>query len=255
MSVDNRNELQNDGQKEPLLKLLVTAGVGSRRKVTALIKQNKIAVNGSIIDSFTFPVNMQKDTITVNDKPLKLIQTHTIVLMMNKPAGILSTTRDERGRTTIIDILPPVYRDMNVYPAGRLDKNSTGLIVLTNDGELTYMLTHPKFEHEKEYLVSLMGILSRDEKTSLEKGIQLEDGFTYPAIVKEVKTYQPYNYSITIHEGRKHQVRRMFEKTGHRVLALKRTRIGQLELGRLEEGKVRELTTGERALLLSRRRE
>jgi pseudouridine synthase len=144
---------------------------------------------------------------------------------------------------------------MNLYPAGRLDKMSTGLIILTNDGELTYTLTHPKFEHEKEYLVSTRDTLTPDEKASLEKGIQLKDGLTYPAVIKEVRTYQPFNYSITIHEGRKHQVRRMFEKTGHTVLALKRIRIGTLDLGNLVEGEVRELHTTERARLLSSKRQ
>jgi 23S rRNA pseudouridine2605 synthase len=254
MSKGDDSSGQNSRRGKPLLKLLVNSGLGSRRKVTALIKQNRITVNGKSIDSFTFPVDIQKDHITVDGEPLGLTQASPVVLMLNKPAGVLSTVRDERGRTTVISILPLKYQEMKLYPAGRLDKNSTGLIILTNDGELTYMLTHPKFEHEKEYLVSIRNMLTASEKISLEKGIQLENSITYPAAIKEVTVHKPYNYSITIHEGRKHQVRRMFEKTGHTVLALKRVRIGQLTLGNLEEGEVRELKNREIEQLLSNKR-
>lgn len=255
VSTDNEGLHPHYRCKEPLLKLLVNAGLGSRRKVTTLIKQNRITVNGISVDNFTFQVDVQKDAIAVDGRSLRLAQTPTIVLMLNKPAGVLSTTKDERGRPTVIGILPPKYRDMKLYPAGRLDKNSTGLLILTNDGTLTYTLTHPKFEHEKEYLVSIRYTLTTNDKISLEKGMQLEDGFTYPAIIKEVKMFPPYNYSITIHEGRKNQVRRMFEKTGHTVLALKRIRIGKLTLGHLEESKVRELQAREIEQLLSSQRE
>ena len=248
--MDKQNLKQNAGQKGPLLKLLVNAGLGSRRNVAGLLKQKRVCVNGNIVDNFNFPVNLRADTIAIDGKPFPITPAPRIVLMLNKPAGILSTTSDERGRTTIISILPEKYQEMNLYPAGRLDKNSTGLLLLTNDGELTYKLTHPKFEHEKEYLVFIKDKLTTQEKVILEKGIQLDDGLTHPAVIKELKNYQPFNYSIIIHEGRKRQVRRMFEKTGHHIIALKRIRIGKLNLGRLEEGKVRELTTNEIEQLL-----
>jgi 23S rRNA pseudouridine2605 synthase len=128
---------------------------------------------------------------------------------------------------------------------GRLDKDSTGLLLLTNDGELTYRLTHPKFEHEKEYLIHIEGSLKPDEKRKLEKGFELEDGMTYPVVVKEIKSPPPFNYSITMHEGRKRQVRRMLANLGYQVLAIKRIRMGNLRLGSLKEGATRELTPEE----------
>ena len=150
-----------------------------------------------------------------------------------------------------MDILPEKYRRLRVYPAGRLDKNSTGLLLLTNDGELTYQLTHPRFQHEKEYLVQLDRRLEPGGKRKLEQGLELEDGMTHPAPVREVKGLSAFNYSITIHEGRKRQVRRMFDRLGHRVLALKRIRIGNLSLGDLLEGKTSELSKKEIQSLLS----
>jgi len=169
--------------------------------------------------------------------------------VLNKPSGIMSTTSDERGRRTVIDILPEKYRHLRLYPVGRLDKDSTGLLLLTNDGELTNRLTHPRFEQEKEYLVSISDKLKTEEERKLEQGIELEDGLTHPAAIKEVDL-PPFNYSITIHEGRKRQVRRMFESLGHPVLALKRIRLGSLNLGKLKEGEIRELSAKEVKTLL-----
>jgi 23S rRNA pseudouridine2605 synthase len=135
---------------------------------------------------------------------------------------------------------------------GRLDKDSTGLLLLTNDGELTYQLTHPKFEHEKEYLIRINGALNPEEKRKLEKGFELEDGMTYPVVVGEIKTQPPFNYSLTMHEGRKRQVRRMLANLGYQVMALKRIRMGNLTLGNLREGTIRELTPEEVRALTTR---
>ena len=161
--------------------------------------------------------------------------------MLNKPKGIISSTGDKRGAKTVIDILPEKYRRIRLYPVGRLDKDSTGLIILTNDGDLTLRLTHPRFEQEKEYLVRLGQNLNPEDKIKLEKGIHLDDGKTSPAKVKVLK-YPPFSYSLTIHEGRKRQVRRMFAALGYRVLELKRIRLSSLRLGTLPEGEIRELT-------------
>ena len=150
-----------------------------------------------------------------------------------------------------MDFLPKKYRHLRLYPVGRLDKDSTGLLLLTNDGELTYRLTHPKFEHEKEYLVSIHARLQPGEKRKLEQGVELEEGITHPAIVREVEAPSPFSYCIAIHEGRKRQVRRMFESLGHHVLALKRTRIDSLSLDNLQEGKTRDLSIREVQVLLS----
>lgn len=235
----------------PLLKYLVEAGLGARRQVVSAIKQGRVTVNGKTAEGYTMPVFPGLDAITCDGKPVKFKPSEMLVFMLNKPLDVLSTTRDERGRKTVIDLLPERYSSVGLYPAGRLDYDSTGLLILTNDGNLTYRLTHPRFEHEKEYIVTISGKLTEEQKLKLEKGILLEDGMTYPAVIKEVPD-AAYTYSITIHEGRHRQVKRMFLAIGHEVKALKRVRIGRLELGGLEEGKIRKLTQAEIGKLLRR---
>jgi 23S rRNA pseudouridine2605 synthase len=235
---------------KPLIKALTEAGTGSRRRLADAIKRGKVTVNGEVAESFNHPVNPDKDTVTVDGQEIDLKPTENICLMLNKPKGYLSTIRDERGRRTVIDLLPEKYRHLRLYPAGRLDGGSTGLILLTNDGDLTYRLTHPRFEHEKEYLVHVKGKLTEFERQELERGVRLEDGMTHPAVVKTVTDSPPFNYSITIHEGRKRQVRRMFERVKHPVIELKRVRIGGLALGNLKEGKVKKLNRNEINALL-----
>jgi 23S rRNA pseudouridine2605 synthase len=161
--------------------------------------------------------------------------------MLNKPKGIISSTSDKRGAKTVVDILPKEYRQIRLYPVGRLDKDSTGLIILTNDGDLTLRLTHPRFEQEKEYLVRTDRSLNLDDKAKLENGVRLEDGKTSPAKVK-VLGYPTCSYLVTIHEGKKRQIRRMFGVLGYNVLELRRVRLGRLRLGALPEGQIRELT-------------
>jgi 23S rRNA pseudouridine2605 synthase len=235
----------------PLLKALTEAGVGSRRRIADAIKNGRVKVNGEPVENFRHPVNPETDRVSVHGKPVDLKPRRTIYLMVNKPAGIITTTSDERGRRTVLDILPEKYRHLRLYPVGRLDKDSTGLLLLTNDGELTYRLTHPKFEHEKEYLIHIEGVLKPEEKRKLEKGFELEDGMTYPVVVKEIKSPLPFNYSITMHEGRKRQVRRMLANLGYQVLAIKRIRMGNLTLGNLKESAARELTPDEIRVLLT----
>ena len=237
----------------PLLKALTEAGVGSRRRVADAIKNGRVKVNGEPVENFRHPVNPETDRVSIDGKPVDLRPGQTVYLMVNKPVGILATTSDERGRSTVLDIVPEKYRRLRLYPVGRLDKDSTGLLLLTNDGELTYRLTHPRFEHEKEYLIHIEGRLKLDEISRLEKGLKLEDGMTYPLVVKEIKSQPPFNYSITMHEGRKRQIRRMLANLGYRVLALKRVRMGNLYLGNLREGAIRELTPEEVRSLLSDR--
>ena len=235
--------------EKPIIKALTEAGLGSRRRMAEAIKQGKVKVNGAPIESFTHPVDPAKDRVTFEGKPVNVKPDKVICLMLHKPAGIVSTVSDEQGRRTVIDILPENWRKHRLYPVGRLDIDTTGLLLMTNDGDLTYRLTHPRYEYEKEYYVAIQGVLKGDEKQQLSGGILLEDGRTHPSRVKEI--YQaPYNYSIIIHEGRKRQVRRMFEHLKHNVLALKRVRIGNLQLGDLAEGEIRPLTAGEMAGLL-----
>jgi 23S rRNA pseudouridine2605 synthase len=215
------------------------------------IREGRVTVNGKTAEDFRQPVDPRADRVTLDGRPLAARPEKPLCLMLNKPAGVLSTTGDERGGTTVLDILPGRYRRLRLYPVGRLDKDTTGLLLLTNDGDLTNQLTHPRYEHEREYLVRVDGTLSAAEKARLERGIMLDDGMTSRARVKDVGG-KAFNYSITIHEGRKRQVRRMLARLGHGVRALKRVRIGNLLLGDLKEGEVRELTGREIARLLER---
>jgi 23S rRNA pseudouridine2605 synthase len=212
--------------------------------MTAAIKDGIVAINGQKVESFLQPVNVEKDVVTFGGKRVGYRPSSRTYLMLNKPKGIISAAGDERGDKTVRDILPPKYLSTRLYPVGRLDKESTGLILLTDDGDLTYRLTHPKFEYEKEYLVRIEGKIKAEEKAELERGVPLEEGLTSPAMVREIRQ-RPFNYSITIHEGRKRQVRRMFARLGYVVLDLKRVRLGSLNLGTLGEGEVRELTPAE----------
>jgi 23S rRNA pseudouridine2605 synthase len=234
---------------KPLIKILTDSGIGSRRKMADAIKQGKVKVNGAIAESFNHPVDLTKDRVLYNGQPISLEADKVVCLMLNKPEGIVSTTSDEKGRRTVLDILPAKYRRYRLYPVGRLDIDTTGLILLTNDGDLTYRLTHPKFEYEKEYLAAIKGRLNNDEIQQFQRGMLLEDGMTYPAKIREIKQF-PFNYSVVIHEGKKRQVRRMFERLGHSVTALKRVRIGNLVLGDLKESESRHLSAKEIAALL-----
>jgi 23S rRNA pseudouridine2605 synthase len=229
---------------QPIIKLLTSSGIGSRRHIAAIIKRGGIAVNGAIVQSFNEPVDPVKDVITIDGKQISATAEPIVYLVLNKPKGVISSTSDKRGEKTVIDILPEKYRQIRLYPVGRLDKDSTGLIILTNDGDLTLWLTHPRFEQEKEYLVRIGQNLEPEDRIKLEKGIHLDDGKTSPAKVKALE-HPPFNYSVTIHEGKKRQVRRMFAALGYNVLELKRIRLGSLRLCALLEGEIRELTPRE----------
>jgi len=229
---------------KPIIKLLASSGIGSRRWIAAIIKRGGVSVNGTIVQSFNEPVDPVKDSITIDGRQISAKAEPIVYLMLNKPKGIISSTSDKRGSKTVIDILPEKYRQIRLYPVGRLDKDSTGLIILTNDGELTLRLTHPRYEQEKEYVVRVEQCLDPEDRIKLEKGIQLDDGKTSPSKVKALK-YPPFSYSVTIHEGKKRQVHRMFAALGYVVVELKRLRLGNLRLGALPEGEIRELTPRE----------
>jgi 23S rRNA pseudouridine2605 synthase len=229
---------------QPIIKILTSSGIGSRRKMTDAIKKGQVAVNGKTIESFLHPVNPESDLVTIDGKPVLTEKRPLTYLMLNKPKGIVSTTRDDRNATTVLDIIPQKYKDLRLYPVGRLDRDSSGLILLTNDGDLTNRLTHPRFEQEKEYLVCIEGTLQPEEKRRLESGIKLEEGTTHEAKVRAV-SIPPFNYSVVIHEGHKRQIRRMFAALGYQVFELKRIRISSLKLGPLAEGHTRELNPAE----------
>lgn len=248
--IDRKNYVVIKGEMtaQSLIKLLTGSGAGSRRQMAEAIKQGRVMVNGKVVDSYIQPVEVEKDMVTLDGRSVTSGSNAPVYLMLNKPKGIISSTHDERGNKTVTDIIPKKYRSMGLHPVGRLDKDSTGLILLTNDGDFTYRLTHPRFEHEKEYYVWIEGNLTAEEESRLEKGLDLDDGKTSPAKVRKIKSL-PYNYSITIHEGKKRQVRRMFAHLGYRVLELKRVRIGSLNIGGLAAGEARELTSQELKVL------
>ena len=237
----------------PLVRLLTDAGYGSRREVSKLVKEGLVEVNGVIASSYTEKVDPEVDSIAVTGSKLAGVSTRRVYLVLNKPEGYLSTTEDDRDRPTVLELLPERLRLAGLHPAGRLDEDSTGLLILTNDGQLTYELTHPRFEHEKEYFVATTGRLTDADVERLEKGVEVEEQMTWPARVKLLLGQSPYTYSITIHEGRKRQVRMMFAAIGQQVALLKRVRMGGLLLGDLEEREWRELTPPEVKDLMRKR--
>ena len=240
-----------DGNNENLLGVLIASGIAPRRRLATAIIKGLVTVNGQVVSDLRHPVNSDSDTIFVDGKPMGRKQKKYLYLMLNKPEGVLSAVTDGRDRKTATDFVPKKYRNLRLYPVGRLDMDTTGLLLLTNDGELTYRLTHPSFENEKEYLVELKGELKPEELARLSRGIQLDDGRTAPAKIKKLKNSPPFNYSIVIHEGKKRQVRRMFAALGHyHIPTLKRVRIDRLTLGDLKEGQIRELTAEEVQILL-----
>jgi 23S rRNA pseudouridine2605 synthase len=232
-------------EQEDLLGVLIKSGTDSRRKLAASIMEGRVTVNGVEATSLRQPVNSRKDRIIIDGREIRPVKEKLVYLLLNKPQGVLSTVSDDRGRKTVTDFIPEKYRHFRLYPAGRLDIDTTGLLLLTNDGELTNKLTHPRYEHEKEYLVVLDKTLTQDEIKKLEEGIELYDGKTSPAKVSRTEDAKIIGYSIIIYEGRKHQVKRMFMSLGRRVLRLKRISLGNLPLGNLREGEVREITSGE----------
>ncbi len=231
-----------------VLKALVLAGCGSRRAMAEAIKQERVAVNGILVASFKQGISEARDALTLDGKSVTIRRAQPVYLMINKPVGVLSTTRDDRGRRTVIDLLPPEYIKLNLYPIGRLDLDSCGLLLLTDDGAMTHRLTHPSFEKEKEYVVTIDREMLGEDRVKFENGIELEDGPTWPATLRESAT-ERYKYYVVLHEGRKRQVRRMFGVLGYRATSLKRIRIDSLILGELPEGQMRVLLKEEVAAL------
>lgn len=236
--------------KITLLKFLTQSGAGSRRPMADAIRERRVIVNGRIAEDFRQEIDPVHDTVLLDGHRISPPRSRKVYLLLNKPPGVVTTTCDERGRRTVLDFVPSEYRGLRLFPVGRLDKDSTGLILLTNDGELTHRLTHPRYGHEKEYLAAIEGVLDPKDRQRIETGIELADGLTSPARIRPVRGFPPFNYSITLHEGRNRQVRRMFEFLGYRVLALRRVRVGTLELGDLKEGEIRPLSPAEVKSLL-----
>lgn len=229
--------------KVRLQKVIAGAGVASRRKAEELILQGRVTVNGSVIRELGTRVDAARDHIKVDGHHLKSPEPHAY-LMLNKPPGVVSSLSDPEGRPTIKDLLPGVR--LRVFPVGRIDYDSEGLLLLTNHGELAQALLHPRYHVAKIYLTKVKGVLTDEEIRQLERGVQLDDGMTSPAMVHKVRKAMENSWlEITIHEGRKHQVKRMLEAVRHPVLKLKRVKFGPIVLGDLPAGRYRYLTDRE----------
>ncbi len=229
--------------QERLQKIISAAGVASRRAAEQLITEGRVRVNGTVVTELGTKADPSKDHIKVDGKLINPKQP-LIYIMLNKPAGYVTTMSDPEGRPTVQDLLKGVKA--RVYPVGRLDYNTEGLLLLTNDGEFAHLITHPRHEFPKTYLAKVKGVLEDRQINELEKGIYLDDGRTAPAKLKKKSKEEANSWvEITIHEGRKRQVRRMFDRVGHSVIKLKRIKTGNLLLGDLHEGAFRYLTPSE----------
>lgn len=214
---------------------LARAGVASRRKADQLIKAGRVTVNGEVGQLNTFVES--RDRVAVDGEEVRLQRLAHVLL--HKPAGIVTTASDPQGRRTVVDL---VEHDVRVVPVGRLDVDTTGALLLTNDGELAHRLAHPRYEVEKVYEADVEGEPSDDALKRLAEGVELEDGMTAPA---EVRRVAPSKIELSIHEGRNRQVRRMLEAIGHPVRRLHRSRYAGLTLDDLAPGQWRELSAEE----------
>ena len=229
-------------------KFLSSLGIASRRAIDKYIEEGRIKVNGVIV-STGIDVT-EEDEIYIDNKKIETNRIEEkVYFMLNKPLEVLSASSDDRGRKTVVDL---IKTDKRIFPIGRLDYMTSGLILLTNDGELFNRLVHPKSEIYKKYYIKVFGEVKKEEIEELKKGVLLEDGKTLPAKVSGIK-YDKNKTSmyISIREGRNRQIRRMIEKFGYKVLMLRREKIGELSLGDLKEGKYRELTREEIEYLYS----
>ena len=225
--------------EERLQKIISRAGLMSRREAEKFILNKKVTVDGKIISELGAKADAQKNKICVDGKELKF-DAEKIYILLNKPRGYLSTVKDDRGRRTVLDLVPEV--EERIYPVGRLDFDSEGLILLTNDGELMNKLLHPKFKIAKTYRVKFSGELTEKKLNQLRAGIELEDGLTAPA---EIFLKNSSTAEITIREGRNRQVRRMFATVGLEVKNLCRIKFANLTLKNLPLGSHRKLTAEE----------
>ncbi len=248
---------------ERLQKVLAHAGVASRRACETLIQEGRVAVNGVVVTELGTKVDLEQDQILVDGEPLRLREPHRY-LLLHKPAGYLSVMEDERGRPDLSDLVTSAER---LFPVGRLDLASEGLILLTNDGDLANRLTHPRYEHPRTYLVLVRGQPTASVLWDLRRGVRLEDEQTAPARVEVVSGWpreltgdwwqegmparqMPTTWlRITLREGKKRQLRRMLSAVGYPVLRLVRIGLGPLRLGRLPPGQSRPLTPYELRML------
>ncbi|NRG44237.1 rRNA pseudouridine synthase [Bacillus sp. CRN 9] len=228
---------------ERLQKVIAHAGIASRRKAEELIAEGRVKVNGKIVKEQGVKVS-PSDKVEVDGIPVEREQ--PVYFLLYKPRGVLSAVSDDKGRQVVTDYFSDV--EQRVYPVGRLDYDTSGLLILTNDGEFANLLMHPRNEVEKVYVAKVKGIPTKESLRTLQRGVKLEDGKTAPARAKVIsadKKKQTAIIELVIHEGRNRQVRRMMEAIGHSVLKLKRERYGFLTLKGLSAGEGRELSAHE----------
>lgn len=222
-----------------LNKFLADAGVASRRKADELIASGAVKVNGKVVTELGTKVH-PGDLVTVHGKPVSPYK-HLTYLVLNKPKDYITTTSDERGRKTVMDLIP---LKMRLYPVGRLDRNTTGVLLITNDGELAARLTHPRYGVEREYIVGLDKPLSLEHARAIAAGVKLKDGKTGPAEI-EILSKDRTEVRIVLREGKYHEVHRIFEHFGYHVRKLHRCRYGVITVRGLKRGEYRHLTRQE----------
>ena len=227
---------------ERLQKVIASSGVTSRRKAEELITAGKVKVNGEVVTELGTKVT-DKDRIEVEN--VLIAKEVKEYYLLNKPRGVVTTTSDDKGRKTVVDLIPTNAR---IYPVGRLDYDTTGVLLLTNDGDFANILMHPASEVEKVYMAKLKGIIKGEHINTLKDGVKLDDQVVKPSRVKLKKVDPKANtcmVQITIHEGKNHQVKRMFESVGFEVLKLKREKEAFFDLKDLQSGEFRKLTPKE----------
>ncbi len=230
---------------ERLQKRIASSGVASRRKAEELILEGRVKVNNEVVTELGTKVST-KDDVMVDG--VLLTKQSPLYIVLNKPRGIISSVSDEVGRKTVIDLLPTEFQGKGLYPVGRLDYDTKGIILLTNDGEFMNMMTGPKSGVQKEYLVRVKGLINQATVKKLETGVMVENKVTLPCLV-DIEDLDKTNNSslvrITLTQGMNHQVKEMFKAVGHEVKRLTRIRFGNIQLGTLKEGEVRKLTVHE----------
>jgi len=221
-----------------LNKFLSTAGIASRRSADELIKLGQVKINGKVVREMGVRIDVERDVVTINGRAVKP-EPKVVTYLLNKPRGVISTADDPEHRRTVLDLVP---KEPRVFPCGRLDENTMGLVILTNDGNLCYQLTHPKFEHKKEYIVHGRSKTPEAALEIIRRGVRLADG---PIKVDELVvikiSHQKIEFKVTIHEGRNHLVRRLCAAVGIELDSLTRVRIGDYELEDLAPGKYRQV--------------
>jgi 23S rRNA pseudouridine2605 synthase len=233
--------------QERLQKIISRAGIASRREAETIITAGRVAINGIVVTELGTKADPEQDRITLDGNPLR-IERQKLYILLHKPAGYMTTLKDPEGRPIVTDLLKGVKE--RVYPVGRLDYNTEGLLLLTNDGEWANRLAHPRHEVDKEYLVRVQGLPTDEQLQRLASGVELDDGPTAPGQARLIRPSGNSSWiAITIHEGRYRQVRRMCDAVGLSVVRLKRKRYGPLDLGELRPGEYRLLTATEVAQL------